>query len=68
KYVINNIDITIICDCIYFANYRSQILDNLKKVIQNTQITLKFTRFEKNDTSSITCYANTIIQKLNINF
>ncbi|MDE5651811.1 MAG: 2-C-methyl-D-erythritol 2,4-cyclodiphosphate synthase [Ureaplasma sp.] len=68
KYLINNIDITIVCDCIYFSNYRLQILNNLKKVIPNTQITLKFTRFEKNDKSAITCYANTIIEKLNINF
>lgn len=63
KYQINNIDITIVCDCIYFANYRTKILDNLKKIIPNIQITLKFTRFEKNEKNYITCYANTIVKK-----
>lgn len=68
KYQINNIDITIVCDCVYFSNYRLQILENLKKIIPNVQISLKFTRFEKNENSYITCYANTIVKKLNINF
>lgn len=68
KYQINNIDITLVCDCIYFSSYRVKILDNLKKLIPNVQITLKFTRFEKNENNHITCYANTIVKKLNINF
>ncbi len=68
KYKINNIDLTIVCDCIIFSGYHTQILNNLKKIIPNVQISLKFTRFEKNEDNYITCYANTIVKKLNINF
>ena len=68
KYKINNIDLTIVWDCIIFSGYHTQILNNLKKIITNVQISLKFTRFEKNEDNYITCYANTIVKKLNINF
>ena len=68
KYKINNIDLTIVCDCIIFSGYHTQILNNLKKIIPNVQISLKFTRLEKNEDNYITCYANTIVKKLNINF
>lgn len=47
KYKINNLDITIVCQNIYFAKIKDQIVKNLKIILDCEDIGLKATRWEK---------------------
>lgn len=49
SYVISNIDITIICEYIYFANIKNSILANLKNILKTNNVSIKATRFEKDE-------------------
>ncbi|RXY96865.1 2-C-methyl-D-erythritol 2,4-cyclodiphosphate synthase [Malacoplasma penetrans] len=46
-YSISNVDITIICEYIIFKDIKDQIKSNLEKLLNNTEISLKATRYEE---------------------
>lgn len=65
NYEIGNIDVTIICEKIYFKNLKEKILVNLKKILQTNFISLKATRFEK-DIMQIQCNTVLFLKEKNI--
>lgn len=46
--IINNIDITVVCDKIMINPKRKQILNSLKLLLKTNNVNLKATRFEEN--------------------
>lgn len=46
-YEISNIDITIVCEYIYFANIKDKILENLVNLLKTNNISIKATRYEE---------------------
>lgn len=65
NYMISNIDITIICNKILISPIRNKIVSNLKKILNCEHISVKGTRFEKNNNSQmqIHCYCSLLIFK-----
>ncbi len=62
NYQINNIDLTIVSEDIYFKDIKSTILINLKKLLNCQFINLKATRYENKENHQITAYATTMIR------
>lgn len=55
KIVINNIDLTVVCEKIILKNYLDDIKKNLIKLIGVKNITIKATRFENKHHKYIEC-------------
>ncbi len=62
NYEINNIDLTVVSEDIFFNHIKQVIADNLKDILDCQFINLKATRYENNTNHQITVYATTMLQ------
>lgn len=65
SYEFSNIDITIVCEKIYFKNLSHEILNKLKKILNTNNISLKATRYEK-ESMQIQCNCVLLLIKKNL--
>lgn len=54
--VVNNIDLTIVCEHIILKKYLNSIKNSLSKILKNKNIGIKATRFENQKNMQIECY------------
>ena len=63
-YEIVNIDFTVICEKVYFKNYKEKILMTLNSLIPNTNINFKATRWESSGNNKIQSNCVVLIKKI----
>lgn len=63
KYEIVNLDINVVCEKIIFKDIKKEIINHLKGVFKNENVSLKATRFEQ-DKDFIECHTIIMIKKI----
>ena len=63
---IQNIDLTVICELIYFKDKKQQIKSFLQQYLNCEFINIKATRFEENDCKKIVCQSTILLSKFGL--